>query len=386
HAHGTALICQISHLGRRTTWNAGDWLPVIGPSRVREPAHRGFPKAMDQADIDRVVRHYADAARRCRDGGLDGVEVIHNGHLLGQFLSPAVNKRSDGYGGSLANRARFALEVFEAIRAVTGSDFTVGIRMETEGLEEGTLTEPEALSFAHMLEAAGAVDYLSLNVGLPDHDHGLAENVVPAMFQKLAPWLSKVAAFKREVTLPVMHACRVSDIATARYAIEEGIVDLIGMTRAHIADPHLVRKMAAGEEARIRPCVGAGFCIDRIYGEGEALCLHNVATGREKTIPHIVPKTNTPQRKVVVVGGGPAGLEAARVSAERGHSVVLFEAAPKLGGQVRVAAQASVRKDLIGIVDWLVSEVELLGVDIRYNCFTADEDVAAENPDVVIIA
>ena len=386
HQHGTALICQISHLGRRTTWNAGDWMPVVAPSRVREPAHRGFPKEMDHADIRRIIGHFADAARRCKRGGLDGVEVLHNGHLPGQFLAPDLNQRTDGYGGSFENRARFAFEVFDAVRAAVGSNFIVGIRMEIGGAIEGGVTRAESVQLAQALQASGTVDYVNLNVGQPAHDYELAEFAVPAMFQKLAPWLADVASFKREITLPVIHGCRVSDIATARYAVEESIVDLIGMTRAHIADPHIVRKILAGDEARIRPCVGAGYCIDRIYGEGEALCLHNVATGRERTIPHVVPKAEEPGRKVVVVGGGPAGMEAARVSAERGHRVVLFEAAPQLGGQVRIAAQARVRKDLIGITDWLSGEIENLGVDIRYNTYAGEDEITAEEPDVVIIA
>ncbi len=386
HQYGTALMCQISHLGRRTTWNSGDWLPVVGPSRVREPAHRGFPKEMDHADIRRIIGDYAAAALRCKKGGLDGVEILHNGHLPGQFLAPELNLRTDAYGGSFENRARFALELFEAVRASVGAGFIVGIRMEIGGAIDGAVKAEESVRFAEALRAAGTVDYVNLNVGQSAHDFELAEYAVPAMFQKLAPWLSHVAEFRREVDFPVIHACRVSDLATARYAVEEGIVDLIGMTRAHIADPHLVRKMIAGDEARIRPCVGAGYCIDRIYGEGEALCLHNVATGREKTVPQIVPKSDKPARKIVVVGGGPAGMEAARVSAERGHDVVLFEAASQLGGQVRIAAQARVRKDLIGITDWLAGEVEALGVDVRFNTYAGEDEISGENPDIVIVA
>ena len=386
HAHDAALICQISHLGRRTTWNDGDWLPVVAPSRVREHSHRGFPKAMDAADIHRIVSDYAAAARRCKQGGLDGVEIHQNGHLLSQFLSPDLNLRTDGYGGSLENRARFALEVFEAVRNEVGSAFVVGIRMEIGGEIEGATSYEDSIRYANMLRDAGAIDYLNLNIGRPDHNYELSHYGVPSMFQKLAPFLTNVAAFRRAVDLPVIHAMRIPDLPTARHAVQEGIVDLIGMTRAHIADPHLVRKMIEGREDRIRPCVGAGYCIDRIYGEGEALCLHNVATGREATIAHLTPLSDGPMRKIVVVGGGPAGMEAARVCAERGHSVVLFEAGARLGGQVRIAAQARVRRDIIGIADWLAGEVEALGVDIRLNTYAEAEDILAEAPDTVIIA
>ena len=184
-----------------------------------------------------------------------------------------------------------------------------------------------------------------------------------------------------------MHASRIADLATARHAIREGILDLVGMTRAHIADPHIVNKLRAGREETIRPCVGAGYCLDRIYlSAGGALCIHNAATGREAHMPHVVPKASGPRRGIVVVGGGPAGMEAARVSAERGHDVILHEAAGKLGGQILLAARAAWRRDLVGIVDWYARELERLGVEIRWNSYADRETVLAEGPDVVIVA
>jgi 2,4-dienoyl-CoA reductase-like NADH-dependent reductase (Old Yellow Enzyme family) len=386
HRHGAGAICQISHLGRRSTWNAGHWLPLVAPSRIREPAHRGFPKEMDRWDIRRVIGYYADAARRCHQAGLDGIEVMQNGHLPGQFLSPHTNLRSDGYGGSLANRARFMLEVLEAIREVVGEDFVIGARVDTDSKRTDGLQPEESLEALHLMEAQGCVDYFNLNVGRFDSDWELSWFAVPAMFQKLAPWLQTVAAFRRELNRPVIHATRIIDLATARYAVSEGIVDLVGMTRAQIADPRLVHKLERGEESRIRPCVGAGYCIDRIYGEGEMVCIHNVATGRENSIPQTVEPSANPGRRVVVVGGGPAGLEAARVSAERGHRVILFEATGELGGQVLLAGRAEVRRDILGIVNWLESEVHLLGIDVRWNTLADVGTVLAESPDVVIIA
>ena len=386
HKHGAKTICQISHLGRRTTWNNGDWLPVVGPSRVREPAHRGFPKEMEYADIRRIIGYYAAAAKRCEEAGIDGVEVMQNGHLPGQFLSPHTNLRTDAYGGSLANRVRFMLEVLEAIRRAVGDTFVIGARVDTDSKSNDGLQPEESLKALKLMEEQGCVDYFNLNVGRFDTDFQLGWFAVPAMFQKLAPWLQIAGAFKRDLKLPVIHATRILDLATARYAISEGLLDLVGMTRAQIADPWMVHKLSIGEEERIRPCVGAGYCIDRIYGEGEMLCLHNVATGRENMIPQIVEPAATQGKKVVVVGGGPAGLEAARVCAERGHRVTLFEAANQLGGQVRVAGLAEVRKDLVGIVEWLESEIKFLGVNICWNVLADESSVLALAPDVIIIA
>ncbi len=386
HQHDCGIICQISHLGRRTTWNVADWLPVVGASRVREPAHRGFPKVMDKADIARVRGYYVKAALRCKEGGLDGVEIMQNGHLPGQFLAPDTNLRTDEYGGSLENRGRFIREIFDAVREAVGPDFIVGSRVDMDSAQPGGLEPSEALEHLKAVEGMEVLDYLNLYMGRADTEWLLATYQVPSMFQKLAPFLQAAGAFKQQLTLPILHATRIADLATARFAVEEGLLDLVGMTRAHIADPHLVNKLKSGNEHRIRTCVGAGYCIDRIYGEGEALCIQNVATGREKTIPHLTEKSSKPGRKVVVVGGGPAGLEAARVSAERGHNVVLFEASAELGGQVRIAAKADVRKDIVGIADWLASEVELLGVDIRWNTMADTEMILAESPDIVYIA
>ncbi len=181
--------------------------------------------------------------------------------------------------------------------------------------------------------------------------------------------------------LPVFHAARIQDIATARYAIAEGLLDMVAMTRAHMADPQIVNKLLRGEEERIRPCVGASYCMYK-----KVACLHNPATGREDRLPQIVERAAAPGRKVVVVGGGPAGLEAARVSAERGHRVVLFEAGAKLGGQLLSAVRATWRRDLIAIVDWRAAELERLGVEVRLNRYAEAADVLAEQPSAVIIA
>ena len=381
HRHGCAIMCQITHLGRRGDSFAGNWLPIVAPSRVREPLHRSFPKVMDEADIERIVDALAAAAGRCKEGGLDGVEVIAGGHLLGQFLSPLTNKRTDKFGGSIENRCRFGLMVHEAIRRRVGDDFAVGLRMP---IDEGTadaLSFDDCLAIARIFEASGLLDFFNVIYGRMDTELTLAEENMPGMASPIAPFLEKMGAFRREVGLPVFHAARITDVATARYAIREGLLDMVAMTRAHIADPHIADKIARGEEDRIRPCIGAMYC-----NSPKRTCLHNAAIGREAVLPHTIAPSPTPGRKVVVVGGGPAGMEAARVSAARGHEVVLFEASDRLGGQINIAARADWRRDLMGIVEWLAAELAHNGIDVRLNSFAEEADILAENPHLVVVA
>ena len=386
HTHGAAVMSQITHMGRRTEWDTADWLPILSSSTLREPAHRSFPKAMEDFDIRRVVRAYGEAARRCRDGGLDGVEVsAYAGHLIDQFLSPRMNRRTDRYGGSLDHRLRFAFEVLEEIRAAVGDDYIVGVRLSATENAEGGLTAQDAVTIGQSLATSGLIDFISLAVGSPTTDAELAQQIQP-LGSPLGGHLPLVGAYKEKVHLPLIHAGRIADLATARHALREGYLDLVGMVRAHIADPHIVRKLEAGEQDRIRPCVGASYCINRIYIGLDSLCLHNPATGREQQIPHVAPPA-ADRKRVVVVGAGPAGLEAARVCAERGHSVTLLEAASQVGGQVQLAARANERQmELLSIVNWLDAEARRLGVDVRLNAYADADDVRALKPDVVIMA
>ena len=385
HRHDTALMCQITHMGRRTTWNAGPWLVPVAPSPLREHAHRSFPKEMESADIRRIGEAFADAAWRCREGGLDGCELLAYGHLIGQFLSPLVNRRTDHYGGSMENRTRFGLEVLERVRERVGDQFVVGLRLSADERIEGGYDEEEGIAIASRFAGSGLIDYLTVNVGQISTYAGSAASV-PGMAHPNAPYLEVAGRVRRAVTVPVFHACRIADLATAEHAIKAGHVDMVGMVRAHIADPHLVTKLMRGDEARIRPCVGAGYCIDRIYQGHRGLCIHNPAIGREEFMPHVIERAPGPQRRVVVVGAGPAGLEAARVSAERGHDVTVLEAAAEPGGQVNIAARLPWRRDLKGVVDWRVSEIEHLGVSLRLNTYAEAADVRALDPDVVLIA
>ncbi len=380
HRHGTALMCQLTHMGRRGSPYMSSWMSTVAPSRIRETLHRSIPREMDTDDITRVARDYGLAALRCKEGGLDGIETLTGGHLIGQFLSPHTNRRTDAYGGSIENRVRFALEVHEQIRKHVGPEFIVGIRYTIDEAMAGGLSAEDALKAAQILERSGLIDFFNVNFGRMDTAYALATQNMPTMSVRSAPFLAAAAQFKREVKLPVMHAAKIADLATARYAIEEGLLDLVGMTRAHIADPKIVIKLERGEEQDIRPCVGASYCRSH-----EAACIHNPSTGREDWLSHDVEPAAAP-RKVTVVGGGIAGLEAARVAALRGHAVTLFEAAPELGGQVLLAQLGSWRKDLIGIVDWRVTELQRLGVQVHTNAYADAEMVLASQPDVVIIA
>jgi 2,4-dienoyl-CoA reductase-like NADH-dependent reductase (Old Yellow Enzyme family)/thioredoxin reductase len=386
HDAGAAIMCQISHLGRRATSAGTDWLPTLGPSAIRETRHRDVPRAMDRGDIDRIIAQYADAALRCKEGGLDGVETVTGGHLIGQFLSPRTNRRTDAFGGSTANRARFGLMVHEAIRKRVGDDFLVGIRFVVDedtgftGDNDGVDFD-ECVRLARLFEAEGHLDFFNAIFGRMDTDLALSEHNMPGMSQPLTPFLAKVGAFKQETRLPVFHAARIADVASARHAIAAGLLDMVAMTRAHMADPQIVNKLIRGEEERIRPCVGASYCMYK-----KTNCIHNPATGREQTMPQVIPRATTPGRRVIVVGGGPGGLEAARTAAERGHEVVLFEAGPKLGGQLLLATRASWRRDLIAIVDWRAAELGRLGVDVRLDSWATEDEVRAERPDAVIVA
>ncbi|ORE91309.1 NADH:flavin oxidoreductase [Aurantimonas sp. 22II-16-19i] len=385
HRHGAKLMIQLTHMGRRTKWDTEHWLPVKSASVTREPASRAISKALEQEEIDRIVADFAAAARRCREGGLDGCEIsAAHGHLVDQFWSPNSNHRTDKYGGSLENRMRFGIEVLSAMREAVGDDYVIGMRMSGDEMLKGGLSHEDCVTIAAEYASRGLVDFLNI-IGGQARDHIAHAVSLPNMSFPVAPFLPLPSAIKREVDVPIFHAQRVTDLATGARAVAEGHVDMIAMTRAHIADPHLVRKLTEGRADDIRQCVGAGYCIDRIYVGGDALCIQNAATGREATMPHVIEKAER-QKTAVVVGGGVGGLEAARVLAERGHAVTLFEKSDRLGGQVNVASKATWREALSGIPRWLVAQVTKLGVDIRLGTEAGEAEIAALAPDIVIVA
>ncbi len=384
HEHDCKVMIQLTHLGRRTGWNKGFWLPVLSASPVREPAHRAFPKQAEDWDIARIIADYASAAGRMQAAGLDGIEFEAYGHFMDSFWSPATNRRDDDWGGALENRLRFTHAVLDAVRAEVGPDFIVGLRMVADEAWDRGLTRAEGVEIAQRLVGSGKIDFLNLIRGHIETDAALS-GVIPIAGMASAPHLDFAGEVRAATKFPVFHAARIADVATARHAIASGKLDMVGMTRAHLADPHIVAKVRADQESRIRPCVGATYCLDRIYEGNEAFCIHNAATGREAEIGHVIAPAPAP-RRVVVIGAGPAGLEAARVAGERGHRVTLLEAAPKPGGQVNLLVLNPRRRELAGIIDWRLAELDRLGVDLRCNSYAEAGEVLALAPDMVIVA
>jgi len=385
HAHGCAVMIQLTHLGRRTGWNKGDWLPSVSSSKHREPAHRAFPKLLEDWDIDRIISDFADAAERMKAGGMDGIELQVYGHLLDQFWSPLTNDLTGPYGAdTLENRMRFPLDVLAAIRKRVGSEFIIGFRYTADEAQKGGITAEEGLDISKRLAATGQLDFLNVIRGRIHTDPAMTD-LIPVQGMRSAPHLDFAGEVRKATGMPTFHAARIPDVATARHAVQAGLLDMVGMTRAHMADPHIVKKIIEGREEDIRPCVGATYCLDRIYQAGEALCIHNPSTGRELTQPHEIEVAEI-TRKVVVIGAGPAGLEAARVAAERGHSVVVFEAQADPGGQIRLTAQNARRREMIGIVDWRMAQCAARDVVFHFNTWAEAEDVTALSPDVVIVA
>ncbi len=385
HEHGCAVMIQLTHLGRRTTWNKGDWLPSVSSSKHREPAHRAFPKLIEDWDIERIINDFADAAQRMQAGGMDGIELQVYGHLLDQFWSPLSNDLVGPYGAdTLENRMRFPLDVLAAIRKRVGTEFIVGFRYTADEAQKGGITAEDGLKISQKLAATGQLDFLNVIRGRIHTDPAMTD-LIPVQGMANAPHLDFAGQVKKLTGMPTFHAAKIPDVATARHAISAGLLDMVGMTRAHIADPHIVQKIMEGREDDIRPCVGATYCLDRIYQGGEALCIHNAATGRELTMPHNIAQADK-KRKIVIIGAGPAGLEAARVAADRGHDVIVFEAQPNPGGQIRLTAQSPRRREMISIIDWRMAQCEALNVVFHFNTWADVENVTALNPDIVIVA
>ena len=351
----------------------------FAPSAITSRLTRETPREMTQQDIDNTIENFAAAALRAKDAGFDAVEIIASaGYLICQFFSPATNLRSDAYGGSFENRCRFAVEVLERVRERVGSDFTILVRISGNDFVPGGNTSSEAARFARILESAGA-DCFNVT-------GGWHESRVPQITGHLPRGAFAYLArrVKESVSVPVIAANRINDPAVAEQILRDGCADLVCMGRALIADPDLPLKIMKGQEASIRRCIACNQgCLDAVFTLQEVHCTVNPMAGQESAIK-ISPARRS--RKVLVVGGGPAGLEAARTAALRGHSVTLWEKGPRPGGQLHYAARPPGKKDFITLLDFYLHELAASGVNVILNRNTGAGDVLGFGADAVIIA
>lgn len=386
HRHGMKIMIQATHMGRRSAFAGDPWPHLVSPSGIREPVHRGNCKAIEIEDIRRIIRDFAAASVRVQKSGFDGIEIsAAHQQLIDQFWSPRSNRRTDEWGGSLKNRMRFGIEVLEAVRAAVGRDFCVGLRMCADEFHDNGIDHETAKEIAAAMSETGMLDFISV-IGSGADTHNTLANCMPPMALPPEPFVHLAAGIKSVVKVPILHAQGIRDITQAERILAAGHVDMVGMTRAHIADPHIMNKVREGREDQIRQCVGANYCIDRMYTGSDTLCVQNPATSREATMPHVIAPTKGARRRIVVVGAGPAGLEAARVSRARGHDVVLFERNAAVGGQVNLAAKAPQRDQMSGIIRWLDMETKRLGVDRRLSTEANADMILAEKPDIVVLA
>lgn len=382
HEHGAKVFGQLVHAGAHTD-GVVTLLPLWGPSPIADPQTREVPKEMTPGEIEEVVHAFGEAAVYMREGGFDGVEIHGaSSYLVEQFMSPLTNRRKDEYGGELENRLRFAYEVIDNVREAVGEDLAVGMRITGDELGDGGSTLDDMQEIAVRLEATGKLDYLSVQMGssycvflmLPPME-------VPLGFGDYAA--SGIRKVVREI--PVMAGGRIKDPVQAERVLERGHADMIAMVRPLICDPEFPRKAREGRVEEIRNCLACNQgCLARTVRQLGLSCIQNPAAGREKEMGTIeVAETS---RKVLVIGGGPAGMEAAKVAALRGHEVILFEKEEELGGQIRLAMKLPTRDEFEDLIRNLKGELERLKVEVRLGVEATPELIEGEEPDVVVVA
>jgi 2,4-dienoyl-CoA reductase-like NADH-dependent reductase (Old Yellow Enzyme family) len=375
---GAAAIAQIVHVGRQ--WHSlNSRQAPLAPSPISSfPVFLEHPHELTEEEIAEIVATFAAAARRVRDAGFDGVE-IHGAHgfLIQQFLSPWSNRRQDAYGGSLENRLRFPLEVIAAVRRAVGDDFVVGLKFSAEEGVPGGITLDQTLEILPRLEASGRLDYLLVSMG----GFGNIEFIHPTTHYELSPFVHCAAAVKKVSRLPVIAVGKI------KFALEEvlreGKADLVAMARPLICDPDLPVKLQEARHEDIRSCLSCNECHGRIWFNHRIGCAFNPEAGNEID-GEVAP---APVRKrVVVIGGGPAGCEAARVAALRGHEVILLERSQSLGGRINIAASLPGRDDFFAVPLFYGVQLEKLGVDVRLKTEGMPEEILALRPDAVVVA
>jgi 2,4-dienoyl-CoA reductase-like NADH-dependent reductase (Old Yellow Enzyme family) len=385
HQYPMKLFQQLWHSGRTFNppdggppWSASD-LP--GP-RVAQTDLAARPIGITRRQIDEIVDSFATAAGRVVAAGVDGVEIHSaHGYFLGQFLSPLSNIREDEYGGSLENRMRLLTRILVAVRDVIGNATPIGIRISANEMVPGGLSTEEAAAVSKSLDEAGLIDFLDVSLGSPMN----YTKVIGGMEEPLGYELDYSLVLAAAVSVPTIVGGRVTSLAQAEEILREGSAQLVSMVRAHIADPDLMAKSIGGHADRVRPCIGCNQgCVGAAASPGGRFGCTVNPTAASELIEAGLPSARP--RTTLVVGAGPAGLEAARVAAERGDTVILCEATQRFGGQLDLARRAPGREEMGRIVDWLVHEVVQLGVEVRMGV-TVDADYALRlGADRVIIA
>ena len=382
HEYDTRLVIQVAHAGAQmqATFDT-PWAPSVVPSpRTWYPPHE-----MTVAEIKEVIRSFVDATAKSREAGFDGVEIqAAHGYLFTEFMSPFSNRRSDDYGGSLENRMRFTLETIDEVRKAAGSDWTLGVRICGDEMMEAGLTLDDMMAIAPLLVTPGRADYLSLSLGT----YRSPSTMIDPMYYPLGSAVYCGAAIKTVVQTPVISRGRIQDPVQAEEILANSQADLVGMGRALIADPEWPNKAREGRLDDIRKCLGCNECAARIlyYAPMSLRCTTNATVGMETQTGWLEPVPTAKPKKVVVVGGGPAGMEVAEAATRRGHKVSLFDRSQELGGTVLTGARAPGRDGLLEAVRYRVHQLNSLGVDLHLGAEVTADDIVKLDPDAVVIA
>ncbi|ORI16499.1 mycofactocin system FadH/OYE family oxidoreductase 2 [Rhodococcus sp. 1168] len=381
HAHGALVLAQVNHNGGQSS-GMYSGRSVLAPSAVPDPLFREVPHSLDRVEIGELVDGYVRVAEHCRDGGFDGVELqCSQSSLIRMFLARATNHRTDEYGGDLAGRARFLVEVVSAVRAALGPEMIVGVRLSGQEYIEGGIRLDEAVDTAVLVERTGSVDYINTAIGVATSTLHLIEAsmATPHGYANFVP-----SAIRERVSLPVIGVGRFTTPEMAEQALADGVCDLVGIVRGHIADPEFANKAREGRAREVHTCLSCNQdCIGRVGMNAALECVVNPSAGRELLAVSALPAS---RRTVLIVGGGPAGLQAASSAAHAGHDVTLYERQPQTGGQVRTAGRAPHRAEFAGVVDVLEAECRARGVKIRTGVEVDRMLVLTQKPNVVVIA
>jgi 2,4-dienoyl-CoA reductase-like NADH-dependent reductase (Old Yellow Enzyme family) len=385
------LMTAINPTGMRVfqqLWHGGavyaDWRqPPLAPSALPSPFSGVPARQMTSRQIKETINHFALAARRCEQGGLHGCEIAGaHGYLVMQFLSPWSNRRQDEYGGNLENRARFLREILAEVRAAVSPSFAVGARMGPE-LLEGGLTKDDVIEVIKLCAKDGVLDFADLSVGAYHNP----EATVPGLHAQSGVELNWIGDVRERSAVTTFVTGRFRTLQEAEQVLASGQADMVGMVRATIADPHLVKKTIELGPDSVRPCIGCNqLCIGNVLAGQPIQCVVNAIVGKESSFPSCEIPTSVSPKSVLIVGGGPAGLEAARVAALGGHRVELHEARSQLGGAVRLTARIPHLSGLGDIIFWLEDQVRELGVAVYADSYIEAADIIAKRPDAVLIA